>query len=238
MKQIYLLLVLILCFTLQVSGQNNKIADPSDYLNNIKTEFKKEWPGNKTVNLVFHGHSVPAGYFKTPVVNTLEAYPFQVLKELKETYLFAEINIINTSIGGENSVDGAKRFESEVLIHKPDVLFIDYALNDRPLGLEKAKAAWEEMIIKALKNNIKVILLTPTPDQRVNILEPGNILENHTMMIRGLAEKYGVGLVDSYEIYHKIVLSKENIADYMSQVNHPNEKGHLLIAKEIAKYFK
>lgn len=238
MKKFYSLFILIFCFAFQVSAQNNKIADPSDYLSNIKTEFKKEWPGNRTINLVFHGHSVPAGYFKTPVVNTLEAYPYQVLKELKEFYPFTEINIINTSIGGENSVDGAKRFDSEVLIHKPDVLFIDYALNDRPLGIEKSKAAWEEMIIKALKNNIKVILLTPTPDQRVNILEPNNILEEHSAMIRQLAGKYGIGLIDSYEIYHKIALSKESIADYMSQVNHPNAKGHLLIAKEIAKYFK
>jgi acyl-CoA thioesterase I len=238
MKKKYLFFVIILCFTFNISGQSAKIADPSNYLSDIKEEFKKEWPGNKTINLVFHGHSVPAGYFKTPVVNTLEAYPYQTLKELKEAYPFAEINIINTAIGGENSVEGAKRFEQDVLVHKPDVLFIDYALNDRPLGIDKAKEAWESMITKALKNNIKVILLTPTPDQRVNILEPGNILEKHTAMIRQLAEKYGVGLVDSYVIYHRIALSKENIADYMAQVNHPNAKGHLLIAKEIAKYFK
>lgn len=238
MKKNYLLIILLFCFTLQTAGQGTKIADASNYLNDIKTELKKEWPKNRTINLVFHGHSVPAGYFKTPVVNTLESYPYLVLKELKELYPLAVINIINTSIGGENSAEGAKRFESEVLIHKPDILFIDYALNDRSIGLEKAKEAWESMISKALKNNIKVILLTPTPDQRVNILEPDNVLEKHTMQIKKMAEAFNVGLTDSYEIYHKIALSKMNIADYMSQVNHPNEKGHLLIAKEIVKYFK
>ena len=238
MKKVYLLFILILCFSLRSAGQSGKIADASGYLNNIKAELIKEWPKNRTVNIVFHGHSVPAGYFRTPVVNTLEAYPYLVLKELKTKYPLAVINIINTSIGGENSVEGAKRFETEVLNHKPDILFIDYALNDRSIGLEKAKEAWESMISKAIKNNIKVILLTPSPDQRVNILEPGNELEKHTVQIRKMAETFGVGLIDTYELYHKIAVSGGNIADYMSQVNHPNEKGHAMIAKEIVKYFK
>jgi acyl-CoA thioesterase-1 len=166
-----ILLILFLSF------QTSTIADPASYLNDLKTEMRKEWPKNKTINLVFHGHSVPAGYFKTPVVNTLEAYPYQVLRALKAEYPFAVINIINTSIGGENSESGAKRFETEVLNHKPDVLFIDYALNDQGIGLERAKVAWEKMISIALKKGIKVILLSPSPDQRVNILETNNVLE-------------------------------------------------------------
>ena len=31
---------------------------------------------NHTVNLVCHGHSVLAGYFKTPEVRTFDAYPY------------------------------------------------------------------------------------------------------------------------------------------------------------------
>lgn len=231
-----LLLLLLTCLLL--SFQTNKPADPSTYLNDLKKELKIEWPKNRTINLVFHGHSVPAGFFKTPVVNTLEAYPYQVLKELKGEYPFAVVNIINTSIGGENSVSGAKRFETEVLVHRPDVLIIDYALNDRSVGLGKARDAWEMMIKMALKKGIKVILLTPSPDQRVNILEPNNELEQHSRQIKALSEKYGLGLVDTYELFHQKVVSGESIVNYMSQVNHPNEKGHALIAKGVMQYFK
>ena len=229
---------LFFLFALTANAQTTSIAETEKYLSDIKNEMKKEWPGNKTINLVFHGHSVPSGYFKTPVVNTLESYPYLVLKELKKLYPFAVINVIITAIGGENSSRGAERFEKDVLIHKPDVLFIDYALNDRPLGLDKSEKAWESMIQKALESNIKVILLTPTPDQRVNILEPGNILEQHTNLIKKLAAKFNTGLADSYAIYKDLAQSGKNIADYMSQVNHPNEKGHQLIAEEIIKYFK
>lgn len=185
MRKIYyiLLIILISC----QPNDKNEIADPSNYLNDIKTELKKEWPKNKTINLVFHGHSVPAGYFKTPIVNTLESYPFQLLKELKAIYPYAVINIINTSIGGENSISGEKRFISEVLNHTPDVLFIDYALNDRRIGLDQSYKAWSSMINKALKKNIKIILLTPSPDQSVDILKPNNELEQYAKQIKRLS---------------------------------------------------
>lgn len=236
MRKIYF--VLLIVFLSCQTNDKNEVANPSDYLNRIKTELKEKWPKNRTINLVFHGHSVPAGYFKTPVVNTLESYPFQLLKELKAIYPHAVINIINTSIGGENSVSGEKRFRSDVLIHKPDVLFIDYALNDRSIGLDKSYGAWDSMISKALKEGIKIILLTPSPDQRVDIRKPNNELEQHAEQIKRLSKEKGVGLVDSYELFKNKVVLGDSISIYMSQVNHPNKKGHQLIKAEIIKYFE
>lgn len=230
--------IILSVFLLWNTHAQNGMAHPSNYLKEIKVELTKEWPKNRTINLVFHGHSVPAGYFKTPMVNTLDAYPFQVLKRIKEQYPLAVVNIINTSIGGENSVSGADRFESEVLIHKPDVLFLDYALNDTGIGLEKSYDAWNEMIGKALNKNIKIILLTPSPDQRINILEINNVLEQHQKQIRKLAKENGIGLVDSYDIFKEKVIAGDSISIFMSQVNHPNAKGHRLIADGIKVYFE
>ena len=236
MNKIYLAIITILLSF--HTNNNNEIVNPSDYLNDIKTELKKEWPKNRTINLVFHGHSVPAGYFKTPIVNTLESYPFQLLKELKAIYPYAVINIINTSIGGENSISGQKRFKSDVLIHKPDVLFIDYALNDRAIGLDKSYDAWSRMINKALNEEVKIILLTPSPDQRVDILQPNNELEQYAEQIKRLSKENRIGLIDSYKLFKDKVVLGDSISMYMSQVNHPNNKGHQLISTEIIKYFK
>jgi len=213
-------------------------ASPSDYLSAVKEELQKKWPKNKTINLVFHGHSVPAGYFKTPTVNTMEAYPILVLQKIKALYPNAVINVINTSIGGENSESGSKRFKSSVLNHRPDVLLIDYALNDRRIGLTAAKKAWEKMIKKAIKKKIKVILLTPSPDLKENLLDPKNELEKHTLQIIELAKTYNIGLVNSYQLLKNKLIAGENLGEYMSQSNHPNEKGHALIATEIIRYFQ
>lgn len=233
-SSLFLLTVLLSC----QSNEPSKAVNPSGYLNEIKVELKEQWPKNRTINLVFHGHSVPAGYFKTPVVNTLEAYPYLVLKKLKAVYPHAVINIINTSIGGEDSSSGEKRFQSDVMVHKPDVLFIDYALNDRRIGLDASYKAWNNIIDTALKKNIKIILLTPSPDQSVNILEPNNELEQYATQTKRLSLKKGVGVVDSYELFKNKVIMGDSISAYMSQVNHPNKKGHQLIADAIFTYFK
>ena len=218
--------------------EKNGNVDEHEYLREIKVELTEQWPENRTINLVFHGHSVPSGYFKTPVVNTFGSYPYQLLSKLKQQYPFAVVNVINTSIGGENSVSGEQRFKSDVLIYKPDVLFIDYILNDRSIGLEKSKAAWESMIRRALHRNIKVILLTPSPDLSVNILDSTNVLEQHAIQIKGMAAKFGIGLADSYGRFKQLAAAGVDLKNYMSQENHPNEKGHELIATEIFKYFK
>lgn len=222
------------------TGQNSDagIAGGYAYLDTLKTELQVQWPENRTISFVFHGHSVPSGYFKTPVVNTLEAYPNVFLKKLKSIYPYAVVNVIVTARGGENSVKGAERFDSDVLIHRPDVLFIDYALNDRRVGLEKAYIAWNDMIRKSKTRGIKVILLTPSPDMKVNYAEPENELKKHTEQIRRLAEENQVGLADSYKAFESLYQDMEKLDEYMAQFNHPNELGHELIAEEILKWFK
>ncbi|WP_421826685.1 SGNH/GDSL hydrolase family protein [Larkinella sp.] len=230
------LFAVLLSFAGISKAQNPAIADPATYLADLQKEMVIEWPKNRTINLVFHGHSVPAGYWHNHEVHTLESYPNLVLAKLKERYPYAVINVIVTAIGGENSVKGQERFERDVLVHKPDVLFIDYALNDRGAGLEKAKEAWEKMIQSALSKNIKIILLTPSPDQRVDIMAAGNPLEQHTRQIIKLAETHHIGLVDSYAQFKKVT-TKGDLVKYMSHVNHPNLKGHQLITNELLKWF-
>ncbi|GAA4749511.1 SGNH/GDSL hydrolase family protein [Flavisolibacter ginsenosidimutans] len=230
-------LLLLICLIVQLAtgfAQSNV----SDYLADVKTELKKEWPKNRVVNLVFHGHSVPAGYFKTPVVNTFDSYPFLAFKRIKELYPNAVVNVIITAKGGENSTNGQKRFKKEVLVHKPDVLFIDYALNDRMTGLEKSRKAMEKMIKAALKKKIKVILLTPTPHQNYNLLDTTNAYEPFAQEVRDLAKEYKVGLVDSYETFREELNKGHKVTEFMSQVNHPNKEGHQLVADKIVAWFE
>lgn len=112
-------------FAMGSSRNQHAVGDKDNYLESIKQELLKHWPNNRTINYVFHGHSVPSGYFKTPDVQTLQAYPHLLLKQLMQVYPLAVINTILTCIGGENSQQCTARFKKEVLNHRPDVPFID-----------------------------------------------------------------------------------------------------------------
>lgn len=212
-------------------------ANKDTYLSEVKNELKKEWPKNRTINLVFHGHSVPSGYFRTPIVNTFGSYPYLILKGLKNKYPYAVINVIVTGIGGENSVNGEKRFNVDVLTHKPDVLFIDYALNDRMIGPERSETAMRKMIAAALKKNVKIILLTPSLHQDYNYLDPGNAYEPFEKELFALAKAYQIGLADSYSLFKEKLKEGHKVTEFMSQVNHPNEKGHQVIADGVLAWF-
>ena len=209
----------------------------TSYLASLKQELKVKWPKNRTINLVFHGHSVPTGYTTRGVLDRSNSYPYRTLKKVNDFYPYSVVNTITTSIGGEQAEQGAKRFKEEVLNHRPDVLFIDYGLNDRSIGLERAKKAWEQMIQEALAYGTKVILLTPTPDLKEDNATENTPLAKHSEQIRALAKKYNVGLVDSYALF-KALSEIQPLKGYMSQNNHINQKGHQFVADAIFEYFK
>jgi len=234
MKKLISTVSLICLFTVVSLAQ---VANKQTYLKEFKQEMVKVYSKNRTLNIVFHGHSVPTGYANTPRVNSLHAYPNLTFNVLKSHYQTAVINVITTSIGGEQSEQGAKRFSKEVLNMKPDVLFIDYALNDRSIGLERSEKAWRKMIEKTLKANIKLILMTPTPDLKENILDENAPLAAYAKMIRRLASEYKTGLVDSYALFKTRAEQGENMKSYMAQNNHPDELGHMVVATEILTWF-
>jgi len=225
------LFILLLFFAFSADGAAQ--CNDSDYLKDFKEQLELKWPKNKTMNVVFHGHSVPSGYFTRGVVRKLEAYPHLFLEYLKENYPYAVINSITTSIGGENSFGGAKRFKDDVLVMKPDVLFIDYALNDRGISLEKAEKSWRQMIEEALEANVKTILFTPTPDLNEDILDENAPLVKYTTMIRELGKEYQIPVIDSYEHFKSLKIGGCELSEYMAQDNHPNEKGHREVLKEM-----
>ena len=216
----------------------HSVASRQSSLAEITAQLARQWPTNRMVHIVSHGHSVPAGYFKTPVVDTFNAYPHLLHRGLKERFPFAVINVTVTAIGGEASDSGAQRFERDVLSLRPDLVTIDYSLNDRRLGLARAAAAWRSMITNATTRGIKVILLTPTPDQSAKLADPNDPLCQHAEQVRQLAREYKVGLVDSLAAFQHAIANGRALTNFMSQVNHPNRAGHELVARELLRWFQ
>lgn len=139
--------------------------------------------------------------------------------------------------GGENSVQGAERFEKDVLCHQPDLLFIDYALNDRGIGLPRAKEAWEYMIREALKKNIKVVLITPAPDISEKNPDDHAQIEQHSKQIIAPGVRHQIPVVDACREFKKLKKSNTDLSAYMAQSNHINEKGHEIVAGLMAALF-
>ncbi len=215
------------------------LADRKTYLAELVALLKKQWPDNRTVNIVCHGHSVPAGYFATPYVDTFNSYPHLLHRKLKERFLFAVINVIITAIGGENSIQGSQRFSKDVLCHRPDLILIDYGLNDRKYDEDSVYKAWKSMVSQAKENGAYIMLLTPTWDFTVIDApqDKTNLLYQRAEIIRQIATEEETALVDSYLAFERAVKSGIPFETLMSWSNHPSRKGHNLVVSEIFSWF-
>jgi len=200
-------------------------------------ELAKAWPANRTINLVFHGHSVPAGYHATPEVKPFESYPYLFQLQLKQRYPNAVVNAFTTAIGGEDSVGGAARFTADVLMRKPDLVFIDYALNDRSRTPAEVETAWRSMVTAAKSAGVPVMLLTPTGAADADLANPADTLAQRAQLIRTIAADEDVLLADvSGAWLAKLALGTPQ-SQLLSQVNHPNLAGHQVAANTVYQAF-
>ena len=223
------------------SKTEQKTEDKRNYLDNILQIMKTHWPRNRTVRIACHGHSVPAGYFATPMVDTFNAYPHLLHLRLKARFPYAVINVIVTAVGGENSSAGAARFTDDVLCLKPDVVTIDYGLNDRRIGTAVAEENLGRMIREAREVGAKIILLTPTMDiSRYEAAhnESWDLLYRQAEMIRSLAAAERVGLADSFAAFERYIGTPgHELTNLLSWSNHPNREGHEIVAGELLQWF-
>jgi len=201
----------------------------------LRAELAKKWPANRTINIVFHGHSVPAGYHKTPDVRPFESYPHLVHVGLKDKFPHAVLNVIVTAIGGEASPTGAERFTRDILPHRPDLILIDYALNDRRMTDDKVEAAWLSMIRAAKEAGVPIVLITPTGDAKSDMASAADPLTQRAALIRKLAAAENVILADVSAAWLAELTKGTPQAELLSQVNHPNLRGHQLAADVIIK---
>lgn len=201
----------------------------------LHAELLKKWPGNRTVNIVFHGHSVPSGYHKTPDVRPFESYPHLFHVGLKGKFPHAVLNVIVTAIGGEASPAGAARFSRDVLPHRPDLVLIDYAHNDRRVPEEQVEASWLSMIRAAKEAGVPVVLITPTGDATADMANPADPLSQRAALIRKIAADEKVILADVSDAWVAELAKGTPQAELLSQVNHPNLRGHQLAADAIIK---
>lgn len=200
-------------------------------------ELKKEWPKNRTINLVFHGHSVPAGYHETPEVKPFDSYPLMAVQKIQKANRHAVINSIVTAIGGEDSQKGAARFKKDVLPMRPDVVFIDYALNDRRLPEAEVEKSWRSMAKAAKEAGVPVVFLTPTGARNVRYDAPDEPLEIRAAIIRKVAAEEGIPVADVLAAWKAALKKGVKQDSLLAQANHPNRKGHEIAAKVIAGMF-
>ena len=111
---------------------------------------------------------------------------------LERTFPKAKIDHRNAGIGGTNSDYGAARLDAHVLKHDPDIVFIEYSVNDYSAS-DYYKQSMESLVRRCLSNGddtAVIIVLAGEPSK-----DSGNFKEGRDMH-KALAAYYGLPVLD------------------------------------------
>jgi lysophospholipase L1-like esterase len=93
-----------------------------------------------------------------------QGYAARLGRKLNELFPVAAVTVLNAGISGDGSAGGLERVERDALSFQPDLVIVNFALNDSmsgEAGLEKYAANMREIFRRILDSGAEALLLTP-----------------------------------------------------------------------------
>ncbi len=186
----------------------------------------------RNVTIVAFGDSITAGFA------VRRGFPFFWKQMLAEKYPKARVEMVNSGISGDVSMDGLARLDWAALSYEPDLVTINFGINDcvLGLGLEEFEMNFVEMVrrIRAGPNS-EVLLLSSQP-----LVTPpcDKIVRDYYQAMERVAKEIDVGFVDVYGAWMKVVHAGTPLRSLiLPGLDHPNETGYRIIAEELMRLF-
>ena len=154
-------------------------------------------------------------------------YAYLVYEWWKKSFPNAAFSFVNGGIGGTTSHYGGARAWKDVLCYRPDIVTVDFSVND------DANEFFEE----TYEGTLRRLLAAPSA--------PAVVVLNNVFYDTGknaqdyhnrIADHYGIPHVSIKDtVYPDVESGKIVRADITPDNLHPNDKGHRLVADEICK---
>lgn len=186
----------------------------------LQQALTKAQRGEK-ITLGFIGGSITEGAHATKPEHR---YVERVGAWWRATFPQTEIEVINAGIGATNSIFGAMRVQRDVLASRPDVLIVDYGVNDR--NTEEFARSYEGLLRQALT----------CPSQ------PGIVLlylvnregENAQEWLSKVGAHYHLPMVSYRDaVWPEIEAGRIKWTDISPDEVHPNDFGHDVAAQVV-----
>ena len=163
-----------------------------------------------------------------------------------------QLTIINSGLSGKNSAEGVAQLNAKVLAHHPDIVFIEFAMNDAflysdgtpQLSVAQARANLSAMVtaIQGQNPQVEIILQTmntvwnsPIGSNQSATLRPN--LAAFYQMVRGVAMERGLLLVDHHPNW--AALQQNSLSTFQASLPdgvHPGTDGITRIVMPLLKW--
>lgn len=190
-------------------------------------------------------------------------YPMLVEWALED--LGVPVRIINAGRGSDTTVMARERFEADVLEADPQIVIIQFGLNDAAVDVwrnvtvprvsaDDYEANLEELVTRLQGEDIPVILMTPNPvrwTERIRGLygkppydpeDPDGynvLLPEYAERVRRVAARHGVPLADVWAAFRAHgEVEGQSVDELMMDGMHPGDLGHEIVADLLMEHIR
>jgi lysophospholipase L1-like esterase len=200
---------------------------------------------------------VAFGDSTTALRRGFEVYPSQLASRFKSAGV--PVGLVNKGVPGDSTDMARKRFTADVIGEKPNLVIIQFGINDSSIDVSKVPPATRPrlaladfeanlryFVAEVRKAGAEAILMTPNQMRWTPKLlklygkapyHPGDELgmnrpmEPYVEAVRRIAREMNVALVDVYAMFGRWErMHHRSCAELLSDGMHPNTAGHTLIA--------
>lgn len=198
-------------------------------LNNTAYKLKNK----KELKVLYFGGSITAGQGS----GSGRGWSYFTTDWLESQYPNAKITEVNTAVGGQGAYLGLFRSDRDVIAHKPDLVFIEFAMNDLYQGFSKEQSTVlaESLIRKINKElpetDIVIVLTTDKSRLQLNFA--------NAQAYKEVGDYYGIPVINvGYALKKELDKGEKTWDYYAGDIVHPTDAGHQLYADTVTAELK
>lgn len=195
----------------------------------------KKLSENKKLTIAYLGGSITAQGGCDGWLEGRHGWRGLTTDKMREAWPDAEITEINAGMGGTGSRLGAARLRHDVLAGNPDLLFVEFAVNDGETPSSEIECCMEGIVRAALAHDpyMDIVFIYTTTEGLVEEIYDGRTHRSRLTMDR-IAEYYMLDTIDvGVEIRRAVEEKGETYEKYLLDTVHPTDEGLFLYYEKI-----
>ncbi len=190
-------------------------------------KFVKKAQAGEKVTVAYLGGSITQG----SSAGDKDCYARLTTDWLIKTFPDAEIEYVRAGIGATGSYIGVHRAERDVISKNPDLVFIDFTVNDTHANTQRDKESYEGLIKKLWESESAPAVVTIAMTQ-----EDGTSFQEYHSDV---CAAYDIPMISYREAILDVIDKGHIVWDDISDDNiHPNVPGHAVLTELITAYLQ
>lgn len=193
---------------------------------------------DKKLTIGYFGGSITEGAGASDASKT--SWRAQVTDWFRTMYPEADVTEIQAAIGGTGSDLGMYRCDADLLAKEPDLVFVEFGVNDSWMEYDAILGQTEAIYRKIRRKNAYtdiVCIITTTKTIASGLEKGGEFTARSAHSV--IAHRYGAPVVDVGNILHfEVLKTGGDFLKFTTDTVHPNDDGYALYTDCITAFLK